>query len=818
MKCKFCESPNPDKATKCENCGKNLDVDQSDSNGFSLSYDPLKFSTGQMFGNRYQIIEEIGKGGMGKVFKAFDHSRFKRELLIAREIAHENVIRIHDIGEIEKIKYISMNYIDGISLNDIIASIGRLNIVKSIDIFRQISNALDAAHKKKIVHRDLKPQNIMLDKKGKVYVLDFGIARSDGDTTSTTATGVVIGTPDIMSPEQIQGLTTDKRSDIYAIGVIMFQTVTGRLPFFGDNFSSLLYQHVNEPPPAPSEFNPFLPAKLERIILKCMAKKPEDRYQSLKEIIKDIDQIKLNKLTSSSREKLGDLIAPDVCIEEEITPKKNYAFLKFSIITMLMVVFIYGLISVISMVNDSVFGDKIEKIHGEYNIYYRNLFPIKKTWGPLNNKTADTNVWDIFQQIFPNILAAKTNPNIDHTKTEAYVKNILISPFAEKFNNFISSYTYKDLDELLILEKELSKEFNFKKLYKSLPLSELNPFSTIKNGKPLNMEVFLQYLKMTRLQARIDFWQGNFKDALSKIYHFLLVSYDLMASATYPQETNAAIQAFSQLSQELIPGILNVQIHLNHFIMYLTHLSPTHFIPLFLFRSPKMESQFKSTGLSIAHLEGFIPQFIALLKIDNVIYKNQLHLSKQFENIESLFGIKNTDYFYYKKFKFWNYGFSRNKYFFKNGIEFYKGLMDGLKYASNPRDKIAYITNYKIKNGVNNNPMEKNITHIPLSILLSRLYGKLAVISIKLAKYGYFSKAFSDLKETDIFINDFTNQKFAVSLNKKGIFLEITNSFKINLQPINYSHEHKDLLQTFTIFNSLNPDKILSLFQVNQNK
>ncbi len=263
------------------------------------------FNPGDLFGSRYQIIEEIGQGGMGKVFKAKDLeldevvalkmirpelgssadmiARFKRELQLAREINHENVIRIHDLGEIDGIKFISMKYIQGQTLTEIIQTTGKLNIEKAIDIAKQICGALETAHGKGIVHRDLKPQNIMLDKTGKVYVMDFGIARSISGTTLTDAK-VMLGTLDFMAPEQLLGKRIDIRTDIWSFGIVFYEMVTGKLPFKKDYPEALAHFILNERPVAPAKLNPQVPKELEKLIMKCLEKKPENRFASAREI------------------------------------------------------------------------------------------------------------------------------------------------------------------------------------------------------------------------------------------------------------------------------------------------------------------------------------------------------------------------------------------------------------------------------------------------------------------------------------------------------------------------------------------------------
>jgi serine/threonine protein kinase len=272
---------------------------------------PLNLMPGTNFSKRYKIIEEIGKGGMGKVYKAWDQElnitvalkiiqpdishkeevvkRFKRELLIAREINHDNVIRIHDLGEIDGVKYISMNYIEGFNLRDFMKASGKLSIKKVLDITKQVCNALSAAHKKGIIHRDLKPQNIMIDKKGKVYVLDFGMARSLRHE-NITLMGEIVGTPGYMSLEQIKGENLDRRSDIFSLGIILYEMVTGKLPFTGKTLGDLLLKYIKEKPQIPSEIDANVPKYLERIIFKCMNKDPKNRYSNVEEILKELEK------------------------------------------------------------------------------------------------------------------------------------------------------------------------------------------------------------------------------------------------------------------------------------------------------------------------------------------------------------------------------------------------------------------------------------------------------------------------------------------------------------------------------------------------
>jgi TolB-like protein/predicted Ser/Thr protein kinase len=309
MKCPNCNNDNPDDSRFCGRCGKSLVETPTTPPTATTQHFGLKasvdFLPGQHFGPRYQIVEEIGRGGMGVVYKAIDRElnrvvalkmirpelssdpemvdQFKRELILAREISHENVIRIHDLGEARGIKYISMKYIEGTSLRDLIQATGRLTVEKAIGIAGQVCAALTAAHKKGVVHRDLKPQNIMIDRSGDAHVMDFGIARSLG-AKETLTDGKIIGTPDYISPEQAQGKAADVRSDIYSLGCIIYEMTTGSKPFKSETLEGIFQQHISRAPSAPSAVNSRLPRSLDAVVLKSMEKDPDRRFQSAREL------------------------------------------------------------------------------------------------------------------------------------------------------------------------------------------------------------------------------------------------------------------------------------------------------------------------------------------------------------------------------------------------------------------------------------------------------------------------------------------------------------------------------------------------------
>ena len=313
--CPVCKTENREERTVCIKCGADLlSVDTLlFSNEPVLQQTPatenktnVEFVHGQDFGTRYRIIEEIGRGGMGRVYKAYDKELnkvvalkmirpehfanpeavklFKKELLLAQEVTNKNVIRIHDIGEANGIKYISMPFIEGLTLKDYIRTSRKVSIDTALHIIQQICNGLNAAHEKGILHRDLKTRNIMVDHEGQVYILDFGIARSLISDEISSLEGKIVGTPEYISPEQAQAKPTDQRSDIYSLGIVMYELLTGKIPFSGDTTSDLLIQQITAVPRNPSEFNPDIPQFMEKIILKCLEKDPANRYQSFQEI------------------------------------------------------------------------------------------------------------------------------------------------------------------------------------------------------------------------------------------------------------------------------------------------------------------------------------------------------------------------------------------------------------------------------------------------------------------------------------------------------------------------------------------------------
>ena len=325
MKCPNCRFENPEGTRFCGGCAAPLPFSRNipSSATKTLETPLLELTRGATFADRYEIIEELGKGGMARVYRAYDRKieedialkliksdvsadaqmieRFRNELKLARKITHRNVCRMYDLNEEDGTHYITMEYVPGEDLKTLIKRMGKIPSEKSISIAKQVCKGLIEAHRIGIIHRDLKSQNIMIDRQGNARIMDFGIAHS-AQVKGVTADGMAIGTPDYMSPEQVKGQEADQRSDIYSLGVTFYEMLTGKVPFEDKTPYAIAMKHLTDTPKSPKEVDPLILEGLNDIILKCMEKEKEKRFQNIQGLYAELERLETNFLAKEEKD------------------------------------------------------------------------------------------------------------------------------------------------------------------------------------------------------------------------------------------------------------------------------------------------------------------------------------------------------------------------------------------------------------------------------------------------------------------------------------------------------------------------------------
>ena len=321
----------------------------------------LSLQPGVLFGGRYEIMGVLGQGGMGAVYKARDREldrlialkvirpelatdpailqRFKQELILSRNITHKNVVRIFDLGEADGIRFISMEYIDGEDLRTILRREGKFSPKEAIAVVEQVCRALDSAHSEGVIHRDLKPQNIMRDKHGRIVVMDFGLARSLGET-GLTQTGAIVGTLEYMSPEQALGSTLDQRSDIFSVGLIFYELLTGKAPYEADTAIASLMKRTREEARSASDVDASVPRSLSAIVGRCLEREPANRYHSAVELLQQLATWEANP--NISAETLSKMIAHPVVRTSRFNldlPGKSWMWIAGAVLVIVLAIF-----------------------------------------------------------------------------------------------------------------------------------------------------------------------------------------------------------------------------------------------------------------------------------------------------------------------------------------------------------------------------------------------------------------------------------------------------------------------------------------------
>lgn len=805
--CPKCHTENTSDSQFCKKCATPLphEVDITEPFTKTLETPVIDLTRGATFADRYEIIEELGKGGMGKVYRVEDKKvkeevalklirpeiasdkktieRFRNELKTTRMIAHKNVCRMFDLGEDKGIHYITMEYVSGQDLKGLIRQSAPLSSTRTISIAEQICDGLAEAHSLGVIHRDLKPANIMIDKEGNIRIMDFGIARSIR-TESITGTGMAVGTPDYMSPEQAEAKKVDQRSDLYSLGVILYEMVTGQTPFKGDTPLSVAMKHKSEIPKNPKDINAQIPESTSNLILRCMEKKKEDRYQTVTELKNKLQQLKVEDTGVKERRKFSKLLTPKIKRRKKKPSRFKNKILRYSLRFLIILLIVYGVISAFSLFNDIIYKGKIQRIKVERITYYKNLFPIQKDWLPEEWGVKNCNSYNTYLRLFPQRYDEEGNfiSEEEYLKDE-YVRGVLENPSREYFSTIFNDFEYNSVQDLRAFVNKYEKYYKFDELFDALRCSKLNLSQFINYENMLyDVRMMMNYIRMSILMARIDFLEGSFDKGLEKLYNASIFSLDLASCSRYLMEVNFTQMYFNFICKELITFFLSQEV------------------------GSKSNINFPWDKMITLSISKFDPEL--------VLYREYLYMGIELETNRFRpedYYVSNISYYFLGKLMFWRDRFSIRRHLYKAG-EFYRGLFEGLKYLQNFRSKSLYMKDYTQKNAPPFNLFIGDSEGRFLRFNITRTIGKLTLIIMTVKSYGIDSPEFLALEKTDNFINELSGRSFEIIKEGEETFIVVSEDFKINLKKIDYQKDHKDILKSFEHFNIMDDEQFRLLF------
>jgi hypothetical protein len=393
-------------------------------------------------------------------------------------------------------------------------------------------------------------------------------------------------------------------------------------------------------------------------------------------------------------------------------------------------------------------------------------------------------------------------PDEEYLENE-YIKNILANPLAKKFDNIYKNFDYRNAEELSNIITGYGKHFKFAQLFDVMKCSELNPLTTGKKVRMLYLPLISRYADMITLEARVDFSKGNYEAGLTRLYQLILFSMDLYSGSTRLGEAHMALRCFSKTCQEIIPLLLSRDISFNSLAPYeaeclaaFGNFKPGLF-PIY-YDSPPEEGPVQLPMLQ--SFENLINTALNKFKPSVVFKKEYFSLVKSYDDIYDTINMEKTGYHLYGKLRFWQHWFSVNRYFYKEGMEFYRGLFEQMKYMGDMHLKKDFINDYFNKHVTNNNIITADIPRIAADLNAARVFGKLVLIIHAINQYGIDSKEFLNLKGSDAFINEISGDKFEISVEGEECSIMLGKSFKLDLKKIKYGEGHKKILKSFQSF------------------